>query len=216
MRRVFVSLLGFVFVTAILVGLKSTALVAGQGHAIAGAPLDPAGPSGAVDASGNPPPGGGPVSPGALRPTNATGSPLPAATNPSRSPAPGGGGGARPTPSATTTTTTVPPASANYTGMAVAVKTAQSPTTKSSPCGDCHDYAISVTITVSGGRITAATASFSTSLGGSQSYANRACNALNPAVVSSQTWSLGRVSGATYSSNAWELSARDAMAKAGL
>jgi uncharacterized protein with FMN-binding domain len=96
------------------------------------------------------------------------------------------------------------------------VPTAKSPTTKSSTCGDCHNYSISVTLTISNGRITQATTSYNTSPAGSLRYASQAANKLQPAIVSAQSWNLGRVSGATYSGNAWEQSARDAMSKAGL
>ncbi|MGE5827943.1 MAG: hypothetical protein ACM30G_06195, partial [Micromonosporaceae bacterium] len=72
------------------------------------------------------------------------------------------------------------------------------------------------TITVTGGRITGASVAYNTSPGASLSYFSRAKSTLSPKVLSAQTWNLGRVSGATYSGNAFELSLRDAMGKAGL
>jgi hypothetical protein len=69
---------------------------------------------------------------------------------------------------------------------------------------------------VSGGRVTNASAIYDPSPGGSQSFANRANSQLSQRILSSQTWNLGRVSGATYAGNAWELSAKDAMSQAGL
>jgi uncharacterized protein with FMN-binding domain len=75
-----------------------------------------------------------------------------------------------------------------------------------------------VTITVSNGKITATSVAYSSSPGGSQSYASSANNQLKSAIVNAnpQTWNLGKVSGATYAGNAWELSVKDAMSKAGL
>jgi uncharacterized protein with FMN-binding domain len=97
------------------------------------------------------------------------------------------------------------------------VPTAESPNAKSGPCGDCHNYAISVTLTVSGGRITAASYTYSTSPAGSQTYADRASQALQQQILTAQTWNMGKpVSGATYAVNAWEQSARSAMQQAGL
>ena len=75
---------------------------------------------------------------------------------------------------------------------------------------------MSVTITVTGGKITKTVTAYSTWPGSSQSYASKATNALSSKVLSAQTWNLGRVSGATYSGNAWELSVKSAMSKAGL
>jgi uncharacterized protein with FMN-binding domain len=170
---------------------------------VADAPADPAapsdgGPSGGL--SGEP----GPTSAATAGPTTP---PRPGQTTPapSTSRTPTGG-----------TTTTTAPASKTVTGAAVAVKTAQSPTTKSSSCRECHDYTMAVTITVSGGRITSARVAYNPSPGSSLSYANRAANSLNQKVLSAQGWNLGRVSGATYSGNAYELSLKDAMARAGL
>ncbi|MGE5155953.1 MAG: hypothetical protein ACM3JP_00465 [Betaproteobacteria bacterium] len=214
------SIVGLVFGTALLVGLKTTALGPATGVA-ADAPLDPAasgapgtGPGGTVAG-----PAAGPgksAQPGTTpgRTSGPTSAPRPGTTTPApghttsttTAPPPGGGG----------TTTAPPPSSVTVTGAAISVPTAESPTAKSGSCGNCHNYAISVTLTVSGGRITKATTSYSTSPGASQSYADQASSSLQSKILSSQTWNLGRVSGATYSGNAWEQSARDAMSKAGL
>jgi uncharacterized protein with FMN-binding domain len=102
------------------------------------------------------------------------------------------------------------------TGVAVAVRTAQSPTSKSRPCEECANYSMAVTITVTDGRITGTTVAYSPSPGESQAYASTANNRLRSSILTAQTWNLGRVSGATYSGNAWELSVKDAMSKAGL
>jgi uncharacterized protein with FMN-binding domain len=155
--------------------------------------------------------------PGASGPADAQPSGGPGATpGPSASLSPGATM-TTPAPGASTAKTTTAPAnSQTFTGAAIAVKTATSPTAKSSLCGECHDYAISVTITVAGGRITKTSVAYSTSPGSSQSYANSANTKLSQSVLTAQTWTLGRVSGATYAGNAWELSAKNAMSKAGL
>ena len=127
-----------------------------------------------------------------------------------------GGTPTTPTPGGGTSST--PPApGTTYTGVAVAIKTATSPNAPRSGCGSCHTYSISVTITVSGGRITNATAAYTPQPSGeSLQDANKANNSLRASILTKQTWNLGPVSGATYACNAWELSAKDAMSKAGL
>lgn len=211
MRRVLMALFAMTTGTALLVGLKSQVL-GGPLGLVAEAPLDPdvTGDGAPLpDATAGPGPGGSPVA----GPSG----------QPGKTPSPGATaavtGTAKPTattPGQTKTTTTAPATTVTVTGAAIAVKTAQSPTTKSSSCGDCHAYSMSVTITVTGGRITKATVAYNPSPGGSLSYANKASNSLSQKILTAQTWNLGRVSGATYSGNAWELSVRDAMAKAGL
>jgi uncharacterized protein with FMN-binding domain len=223
MRRTLISVVGLLAGTAMLVGIKSTVFGAPAG-VVADAPLDPAASAGAGPGASHG--GTGPAGPGQT--------PHPG-TTPGRTPAPGttphpgqtttapGGPGA-PTattttpsqPGSTTTSAAPPPVTTTVTGAYVSVPTAESPTSKSSSCGDCHNYSISVTLTISNGRITGATTSYDTSPAGSQRYATSAANQLQPAIVSAQTWNLGRVSGATYAGNAWEQSARDAMSKAGL
>ncbi len=206
MRRVTLGLLGTVIGTTLLVGLKTQSFATPLGLTVTG-PADPADGATASD----------PAAPGG--PTGPDGVPAPQAT-PGRTATTGAprpsGSTTRPTGPASTTTTTAPPTTTTVKGMAVAVRTAQSPTNKSNPCGECHNYSISVTITVTGGRVTSASASYNTSPGASQSYASRANSSLSQKILSSQTWQLGRVSGATYSGNAWELSVKDAMSKAGL
>jgi major membrane immunogen (membrane-anchored lipoprotein) len=98
------------------------------------------------------------------------------------------------------------------------VPNATSPNARSGPCGDCENYSITVTITVSNGRITGASSSYSPSPSGtSGSDANKASTALASKIVTAQTWNMGKpVSGATYALNAWEQSARGAMQAAGL
>jgi uncharacterized protein with FMN-binding domain len=209
-RRILMALVGMVAGTTLLVGLKAQGLP-GSTQVAAGAPLDPgasAGPGGTGGSGADPgQPGGASAAPGSTVP-------------PVSSPGPGHstGGPGQPTTQPPTggSTTTAPPATKSYTGVAVAVKTAQSPTVKSSSCGDCHDYAMSITIKVAAGRITSASVAYNTSPGASQSYATKAATALSQSILSAQTWNLGRVSGATYSGNAFELSVKDAMAKAGL
>jgi uncharacterized protein with FMN-binding domain len=209
MRRILIALFGTVFGTTLLVGLKYQGVNTPLG-AVAGAPADP----GAVATDPGQQPGPGqtakPGSTPGVRPTPG----MTPAPGQSTTPAPGqttthpGG--------STTTTTSAPPPSVTVTGAFVAVQTAQSPTAKGSPCGDCHNYSMAVTITVSNGRIISASASYNTSPGESSYYYSKANSALSPKVLTAQAWSLGRVSGATYSGNAYELSLKDAMSKAGL
>jgi hypothetical protein len=238
MRRTVLSIFGLMIGTVVLVGLKSTALGSSHATAAAYAPQNPGGGSGSAGPGnqGAAGPVAGPGSkPGASTGPGGTTRPMPSAGPPGASalpgqtpPAPGqststttpAGGGGGPT---TTTTTTAPPppppppAGGTFTGAAVSVPTAVSPNAKSGQCGDCHNYAISVTLTVSNGRITAASYAYSTSPAGSQSYADRASNALQSQILSAQTWNMGKpVSGCTYAVNAWEQSARSAMQAAGL
>jgi uncharacterized protein with FMN-binding domain len=204
MRRVLLALFGTMIGTAILIGAKAHGGPA-QPDTVAAAPLDPASTGTPADPATAPPSAGVPPVANPTGPVPGPGSPTSSPVHPTAT-APAGGG----------PTTTTAPATRSYTGTAIAVKTAQSPTSKSSACGDCHDYTMSVTIKVSGGRITATSVAYNTSPGASQSYASRANSSLSQTILSKQTWSLGRVSGATYSGNAWEQSVRDAMAKAGL
>jgi uncharacterized protein with FMN-binding domain len=220
MRRTLMSITALLFGTALLVGLKYQG-VAGVGL-VAGAPQDPAGsddPGGAGPGGPGAPGGPAPSGPGATRgatpgltpPPGTT--PRPGQTTPAPGPTTPSGGGTTTAPSGGGTTT---PSSVTVTGAAIAVRTAESPTTKSSSCGECANYTISVTLTVSGGRITRTSVAYNPSPGGSQSYASRANNQLSQSILTAQTWNLGRVSGATYAGNAWELSAKDAMSRAGL
>jgi major membrane immunogen (membrane-anchored lipoprotein) len=93
-----------------------------------------------------------------------------------------------------------------------------SPNAKSGTCSACASYTITVTLTLSNGRITSATYAYSPTPGGeSKSDADRASSALASKIVTAQTWNMGKpVSGATYALNAWEQSARSAMQAAGL
>jgi uncharacterized protein with FMN-binding domain len=187
--------------TTLLVGLKSQSLGVPLGL-VAEAPDEPAEPD--VPTGDTPGSTAGPTAVAGTTP--APGSSVTATTP-----------GQPTTPSqATTTTAQVPVINGTFAGRAVAVVTAQSPNTRSSPCGDSHDYSMSITITVSSGRITAATVAYSPAPGESQRYADKAANGLKPKVLTAQTWRLGNVSGATYSANAFELSLKDAMASAGL
>ena len=208
MRRFMIALLGTAFGTTLLVGAKANEAPAGT--AVADAALDPAAATSGIVPTVTVGPDGNPTTV-AVSPT-VTG---PGATTPGSGPSASRSAGSSPTVRPSTSTTTAA-TSTTYTGVAVAVRTAQSPTTKSSACGECANYSISVTITVSAGRITAASASYNPSPGGSQQYANSASNSLKQTILTAQTWNLGRVSGATYAGNAWGLSAKDAMAKAGL
>jgi uncharacterized protein with FMN-binding domain len=231
MRRTLLAVVGLFAGTALLVGVKSTAMGAAAGR-VADAPLSPgapgsgSGPGAAAGPVGPAQSGRAATTPGRTPvPGTKPGQPSAPGTTPQPgqpTTAPGGPGAPTATtttpsqPGTTTTTAAPPPTTVTVTGAYVAVPTAESPTSKSSSCGDCHNYSISVTLTISGGRITQATTSYSTSPAGSQRYADQATNQLQPAILSSQTWNLGRVSGATYAGNAWEQSARDAMSKAGL
>jgi len=204
-RRTFLAVVGFWLAVVTLVGLKSAAVAQRLGWSEE-APIVPedvpiaegeGGPGATVD----PTAGALPSVPGA------TVGPTSGPTSGQAAP-PSTGGGAPPPPP--------PPVSTTVTGAAIAVRTAQSPTAKSGSCRECEDYTVAVTITVSNGRITATSVAYNRSPGASQSYASSANNKLKSSILSAQKWNLGRVSGATYSGNAWELSVKDAMAKAGL
>jgi uncharacterized protein with FMN-binding domain len=188
--------------TALLVGLKSQQLAVPLGLATA-EPAEPDGPA----------PSDGPVAGGPAATVGPTGSP---GTTPAAGADPSAQTSAAAPDQVTTTAVEVPAINGTFTGQAIAVVTAQSPNTKSRPCGDCHDYSMSVTITVSNSQIVQATVSYSPDPGESQRYADKAANTLRPATLTAQAWRLGNVSGATYSANAYELSLRDAMTKAGL
>jgi hypothetical protein len=188
--------------TALLVGLKSQQLAVPLGLATA-EPAEPDAPA----------PSDGPLATGPAATAGPTGSP---ASTPPAGASPGAAESATAPSEVTTTVAEVPAINGTFTGQAIAVKTAQSPNTKSSPCGDCHNYSMSVTITVSNSQIVQATVAYSPAPGESQRYADKATNSLRPAILTAQNWRLGNVSGATYSANAFELSARDAMTKAGL
>jgi hypothetical protein len=229
MRRSLLWLVGLVLGTTLLVGLKSPAIGGPQPSTLADAPLDPSGSGAGSGDSGGGGTAGATGTNGTLHATTGPGgvpqpsshpgsggTPGPSPSTPSGGSTAPAGGSTTPPGGPPTTATTPPTSTVTVTGGAVAVITAQSPNSKSSPCGPCHDYSISVTITVSNGRITSAQAAFNPSPGASLSYASRADSALRQTILSAQTWNLGRVSGATYSANAWELSVRDAMAKAGL
>jgi hypothetical protein len=213
MRRAALALAGTAAGTVLLVAAKLGPAM--PADALIGAPGGGLIPPGASVPAGTPPPSGTPGKtpmPGSTtsgRPTaSAPGTP----TRPGTTTSPPGGGGGGGTPS----TTKPPPPSQTVTGVAVAVITAQSPSPKSQPCSECHDYTIAVTITVSGGRITSAGATYNPSPGGSLYYADKADTVLKSAILTAQTWNLGRVSGATYAGNAWELSVKDAMSRAGM
>jgi uncharacterized protein with FMN-binding domain len=204
------ALVGFSVAVTVLIGLKtpSTARLLGWSTEAGSEPIDavgvvPAGEGGDNALSSDP--SGAPAAsmPGA--------NPGPLASNsPGSTPT-------TPVPGTSTTSSAPPAASQTYTGMAVAIKTATSPNAPRSGCGSCHTYSITVTITVTGGRVTAATAAYSPQPSGeSLQLANKANNTLRASVLTQQSWNLGRVSGATYSANAWELSVKDAMSKAGL
>ena len=223
MRRTFVATVGLFLMVTILVGLKTAMAAQALGWSAEGgyAPEaeDPLVSGDGLEGASN-----GSELPATPDTTSTPGSPAPGA--------PTGQAGApsnnQSTPGSTTTTTgapspgqttttTAPPVAKTYTGTAVAIKTATTPNSPRSGCGSCHTYSISVTITVSGGKITKATATYTpTPSGQSLQDANKANNSLSASIVTKQTWKLGPVSGATYSANAWEQSAMDAMSKAGL
>lgn len=197
MRRVTVALVGTFFGTILLVGLKAQGAI--PVDPVAGAPLDPAEPDGDLDEVPSDTPG------------------TPSTGNPSGSPAANSTAGPTATTKAPTTKpTTAPATTRTVTGVAVPVRTARTPTAKEKDCEECHNYSIKITIQLTGNKITKITPSYVGTVGSSQTYANRANSKLTPLALSAQTWNVGRASGATYSGNAWELSLKDAMSKAGL
>lgn len=218
MRRSVLSLFGLILGAMFLVALKTPSLGTPL-SGVAGAPQNPGQPLGGAPGRGSGGPGtSGPIpasDPGpGQTPKPGTSQAQPGPTPHAGQSTPIPGQSTATTPPAGGTTTTAP--STTATGAAVAVRTAESPTARSSPCGNCADYTISVTITVTGGRITSTSVSYNPSPGESQQFANQANTQLSQSILTAQTWNLGRVSGATYAGNAWEQSVRDAMSKAGL
>lgn len=220
MRRIMLSLVGAVAAIGLLVGMK-TPLLGAPVDVAAGAPLDPAAPGSGAAPGGAP--GGAPADPGqtagprAPLTPGAPGAPVPGqSTKPGQPPAPGqtttrpAGGGT------TTAPPPPPPPSTTVTGAAYSVPNANSPLNTGRTCGDCANYSIVVTLTIVNGKVTNATMSYSGSPGDSASFAQRAQKQLSVAIVGTAKWNLGKVTRATYAGNAWEMSARDALAKAGL
>jgi uncharacterized protein with FMN-binding domain len=221
MRRSVLSLFGLILGAIFLVVLKTPSFGTTL-SGIAGAPQNPGTPQGGASGLSGPGPGqasgpipSGPAGPGQTpKPGTSPGQPGVTSRPGQNNPTPGRSTAT--TPPAGGTTTTAPPTKVTVTGAAIAVRTAEAPTARSSPCGNCANYSISVTITVTNGRITSTTVSYNPSPGESQLFANQANSQLSQSILTAQTWNLGRVSGATYAGNAWEQSARDAMSKAGL
>jgi hypothetical protein len=202
MRRLLLSILAAVFGTALLVGLKAqfpgTGPVAALGLGADGDPASP-GPGASGVAT---------VGPSGAPPTGAGTSAAPGA--------PAGTPGAGPTTTGATTAAPPPTPSVKVTGNAIRVITATSPNAPVDNCDNCHDYTITVTLTITGGKITAATSSYNVNPGKSLSYYTDAATYLQKKILTAKTWNLGPYSGATYAANAWELSAKSAMSKAGL
>lgn len=200
MRRATATLLGTMAGTALLVGAKyGTAATTGAGDTVAdsragsGEPSSP-GPSGSASGSASP---GAPSAPGSASP----GAP-PAGTAPTtgRSTAPGTGGG-----------TTKPPAPAPTTAAPACRDVSGAASTVASP----GVGAMTVTIKVCNGAVTASTGSLSQS---NWSANNQAIPQLNTLAVQYYKTDISKIaySGATLTAKAYQASLRSAISKAGI
>lgn len=191
MRRSVFAIIGTVAGTALMLGAKLGTPP----------PDDPA----AFSDSGDPAAAGGPsgaVSPTAPGSAGAPASPTPSAGAPSPVPSghPPSGGATTPAP----TPTTKPPSTGwkdgRYTGSGATVAH--------------YRYTMTVSITVSGGRISAASYDCGNSSGESRSICEGRASKLVQETLSAQSANVATVSGATYSSQAYRSSLQSAIDQA--
>jgi uncharacterized protein with FMN-binding domain len=188
MRRGALAVIGTVAGTALLVGAKLGTPAPADPNAAA---LDAAGGGPSGDAGSGPP---GPAG----APGSASGGSAPDAGPSARSGAPTPGGTAKPGPAPPPTT----PAAGgglkngNFTGAGAAAKNYE---------------VVTVTITVSSGKITVATGSCGNASGESRSICQGALPKLQQEALSAQNARIATVSGATYTSNAYRSSLQSAL-----
>ena len=190
MRRSVLALVGTVAGTALMLGAKLG--TAPPGDPAAAALTDDGAPAAADDPSG---------APGVSAPHGSAVASAPGASGgPATSPPPGAAG---PTPTTGKTIapppTTKPPASGLKDGKFTGTG------------GNAHYETVTVTITVSGGRITAASASCGNASGESKSICNDAVPKLVQETLSAQSASIATVSGATYTSRGYKSSLQSAL-----
>jgi uncharacterized protein with FMN-binding domain len=186
MRRSLLAVLGTVAGTTLLVGAKL----------------------------GTPPPG----DPAAVTLTDAGA--VPAAGDPSAAPAPG-----TTSSSAKPGITTAPPGQPGPSPITPGKTTAPPPppppppglkngTFTGSGAAAGHYEVVTVTITVSGGKVTVATGSCGSASGESKTICTRAMSRLQPATIAAQNANVATVSGATYTSRAYKTSLQAALDRA--
>ncbi|OLB76380.1 MAG: hypothetical protein AUI14_18985 [Actinobacteria bacterium 13_2_20CM_2_71_6] len=189
------ALIGTVAGTALLVGAKLGTPVPGDPSAAA---MDAPGSGPSADGSGQPDAG------------SAAGSaaPAPGAPGTPASPGPGGSSGVpAPTGAGRTTPPAPPPTkpapgglkSGSFTGAGAPAKKYE---------------VVTVTISVSGGKVTVATGSCGSASGESKSICQGAMPKLQQETLAAQNASIATVSGATYTSNAYKMSLQSALDQA--
>lgn len=207
MRRSVAAIAGTIIGTTLIIGAK-------LGHPVAeaDAAYDPAADGVPVDEAAGAGDGGGVVDPSAV--ATPTGKPTKGAA-----PTPGTTTQASPKPTATTGTSPKPPSpkptTTTGTGTGLKDGTYTGPGVQGFKSTTTKYGTITVTIVVSGGKITKASATCTADCGGDNAdYADKAISGLNPKVVTAQSASISGVSGATYSSNAYKKSLAAAILKA--
>jgi uncharacterized protein with FMN-binding domain len=197
MRRSVLAAIGTIAGTALMVGAKLGTAPSGvpAAAAVSDNVAGLAGPSASAPAAGNKALAANTANPAPANNMN----PAPADnTNPApgNPPAPAGGG----------TTATLPPQpgaggrkDGSYTASAGVQK---------------YGYPVSVTVTVAGGRITAATGSCGGVSGQSLAYCTNAMSRLQQEALTAQSASVNTVSGATYTSMAYRTSLQAALDQA--
>ena len=191
MRRAAAVVLGTLTGTALMVGAKignatpgDDPALAGDGGVVVGG-ANPAGPGVAVSGGARTPTPGKSPTPGGKTPTGGptTKAPTGAPTTPGRTPAP------------TTTTPKPPPTTPPPSGPKDGTYQAQAQVR-----GGRYGT-LSMSVTISGGRITAISASED---GGETNCYHSACNTLKPEALSAQSANVASVSRATYTSSAFK------------
>jgi uncharacterized protein with FMN-binding domain len=193
MRRAAAAVLGTIFGTTLLVGAKIGTRPPGDLDQVVAAPP-------ADSTPGTPAPSGAPA---------ASGSPT---TTPSRS------SGPSPAPTAVKTTTAPAPTRPAASRSAAPPKTGGSGLRTGTFAGTAvtHKYGtVKVTITVSGGRMTNATATYTASTQVSEKINADAMPKLRSEALVAQSANIATVSGATYTSGAYRSSLQAALDRAG-
>jgi uncharacterized protein with FMN-binding domain len=186
MRRGVFAVIGTIAGTTLLVGAKLGTAPPLDPNAVAAAGLPDDTAAASAPASGSPV-----ASPSAVR--TAAG-PAPSRTT------------SRPAPTGGATRTAAPSPTAAGTGL-------KSGTFAGSGAAERYGT-VTVTITVSGGRMTGVSAAYATSSSESRQISNAAFPTLRQEALTAQSARIATVSGATYTSNAYKVSLQSALDKA--
>lgn len=204
MRRSVLAVVGTLAGTALMLGAKigtaqSQAAAAINGNGVgtvpAFAPPNPAAPAPALGARGA---SGMPNAPGPA-PATETGNQPNGTMNPPPAGTAGGGGGVAMPPAAPQPQANGGARDGNYSGSTMVQR---------------YGYNVSVTITVAGGRITAANGACNNAVGESQRYCAGAVASLQQETLAAQSANIATVSGATYTSAAYRSSLQAAIDQA--